>query len=182
MLVHAQRRQPVAEDLILVVIDHDALSVVVLGGEEPVHPAWVFEAVVQHDWGIADLAQIVERVAVELSHCVYRDLSHDRLVERLDRHDHILHIWLGVSLVEDAQRLMRVRDAVCVTPLWVRLFPSAVVEAVLALRGTMQVNDDFEPRLACPCDRLVQIGCGALRVGTPGVDVQPVADGDAHDV
>ena len=99
----------------------------------------------QHDRSIADHAQIVERVAVEPSHRVYRDLSHDRLVERLDRHDYVLHIWLGVSLVEDAQRLMRVRDAVCVTPLWIRLLPSAVVEAVLALRRTVQVDDDFEP-------------------------------------
>jgi hypothetical protein len=138
-----------------VVVNHDTLSVVVLRREEPVHPAWVFETVVQNDWGIADLSQIVERITVEPSHRVCRDLSHDRLVERLDRHDDILHIWLGVFLVEDAQRLMRVRDAVCVAPLWIRLLPSAVIEAVLALRRSVQVDDDFEPRLACPRDRLV---------------------------
>src|SRR5690349_10721688 len=101
------------------VVDNDALSVVVLGGEESVHPAWIFEAVVQHDGGIADLAQIVEYIAVELSHSVYRDLSHDRLIERLDRHDDILCIWVGVFFVQNAQRLMRVCNAVCVTPLWI---------------------------------------------------------------
>ena len=56
MLVHAQCGQSVAENLVLVVVDHDALGIVVLRREEPVHPAGVFEAVVQHDWGVAELA------------------------------------------------------------------------------------------------------------------------------
>ena len=66
MLVSRHAEQTRIEDLVLVMVDNDTLSIVVLWSQEPVKPLWIIKAVVHHGGHIADLSQVVECMAVEL--------------------------------------------------------------------------------------------------------------------
>lgn len=77
---------------------------------------------------------------------------------------------------------MSVRETVRIAPPWVYQFLATVVETVLALWRTVQVNDDFDSGLARPSDGLIQVGCCALGEGPPRFHVGPVADRDADNV
>ena len=78
------------EDLVLVVVDNDTLSIVVLRREEAVHPTRVEEPIVQHDRRITDLAQVVVRIAVELPYCILWNSGKEWLVDGLDCNNNIL--------------------------------------------------------------------------------------------
>ena len=71
---------------------------------------------------------------------------------------------------------MRVCETVGITPARICQLLTAMIEAILALRCAVQVNDDFQTGLARPSDSLIQIGCRTLSERAPGLDVRPVAD------
>ena len=51
---------------------------------------------------------------------------------------------------------------------------------ILATWGTVQVNDDLDPVVACPCYGFLEVGKLAGDVGLAGADVErPISNGDA---
>ena len=182
MLLKAHSNEPSIEDLILMVIHNDTLCIVILRREEAVHPARIKEAIVQHDWRIADLPKVVVRITIELPDSILRYLCKERLIDGLYRNNDILHFWLRILLVEDPECLMSVRETVRITPAWVRQLLTTVVKSVLALRCTMQVNYHFESSFACPGNGSVEVRCRALSERAPRLDIGPVTDRDTDHV
>jgi hypothetical protein len=143
MLLDTHSHKPSIKNLVLMMIYNNTLRIVVLWCEESVHPARFKEPIMQHSRRIANFAEIVKRVAVELSYRILRDHCQKRLVERLDGNNNILHIRSRVLLIEDFERLMRVRQAIRITPSRIRQLLTTVIEPVLALRRTVQINDNL---------------------------------------
>ena len=171
MLVHRLSDQPRVENLVLVVIDNNVLRVIVLRRKKPIEPADAAKAIVHHRRCIADLPQVVVRVAVELLNHFLVELDQERLVEELDRHDDILMVGGSVFLLNHLQRGVRMGETVGIAPAGGRVLAAAVVEAVLRLGCAVQVDDDLETGLAGPVDGGVEVWCSALRIWSPWFDV-----------
>src|SRR5690242_8618086 len=163
-------------------VDDDALCVIVLWRQKSVHPTRIKEAVMQRDRCIADLAQIVEGIAVELPDRVWGNFDQEWLIDGLDGNNDVLHLRLRVLVVQYLERLMSVRETVRIAPSWGLQPLAAVIESILALGRTMQINDDFEASLARPGDGLVEIRRGSLSEGAPWLDVGPVANRNTYHV
>jgi hypothetical protein len=152
VLVDRHSNQRVIENLVLVSVDDDILGVVVQRCKKTVHPRWVLEAVMQHCWGVADFAHVIECIAVELLDHVTVELSKKGFVEELYSNNDILHISGGVLVLNNLQRGMSVSERIFVAPSGVCGFPATVIEPVLGFGSTMQVNNDFEASLSRPID------------------------------
>jgi hypothetical protein len=156
MLVDRHGDQSAVEDLILVVVHDNALCAIVLRCQEAVHPLRVIEAIVEHHRRIADLAEVVERIAVELPDHVDVQNLQERLVDGLDGNNDVLHGRNGIPLLEHAERCMGVSEAIGITPDMGALV-AAVIEAVLGLGDAVEVNDNFQAGLACPIDCGIEV-------------------------
>ena len=84
--------------------------------------------------------------------------------------------------MEDPEGLVRVCETVGITPARICQLLTAMIEAILALRCAVQVNDDFQTGLARPGDGLIQIGCRTLSERAPGLELRPVADRNTDSV
>lgn len=182
MLVNRHGHQTGVEDLVFVMIDNHILCVVVLRGEEPIHPGWLKEAIVQHDRSIANLAEIIVGVTVKVLDHALVQLGQEGLVQGLYRDNHVLHRRYCILLLDFAESCMSVAKTISIAPARRRCPVAAVVEAILRLGCTVEVDDYFQASLSRPANGGLKIRGGALRVGTPGSHVTPVADGYAHKV
>lgn len=116
VLVNRHGHKGLVKDLILVMVDNDVLRVVVLWCEKTIHPTWQLKPVVEHHGRIADLAELVVRVAIELFDHLFVKVLQEWLVERLYGDNNVLHGWYGVLLLDYTQGSVSVAETISIAP------------------------------------------------------------------
>lgn len=182
MLFDRKGQKVLVEDLVLVMIDNHILCIIVLRCEEAVHPARDFETVVEHDGHITDLAKVVVSIAIEVFDHLLVQLEQERLVERLDRDDNILHRWYGILLLDNAKCEVGVAKTVSIAPARNRGPVAGMIKAVLRLGCAVKIDHYLQASLSRPINCSVQIRGGALSIRSPWIDVAPVPNWNADQI
>lgn len=128
----------IAEDLVFMVVDDHVLGVVVLRSEKAIPGLDGVEAVVEDDGGVADLADVVEAIAVVLLGCgaAAGDVGEEGFIEELDGNDDILVGRDGVFGCDLRDYLVGEGGGVAGGPFRGAGSLAGVVEAVLGERGS----------------------------------------------
>jgi len=184
MLTRVQGHEVVVEDLVLMVVNCDVLSAVVLRCEEAVVGAWWLESILEdNDTVLGEGSLIAVAIAVELfdGAKVQARVERRGLIEQLDTNDDIIVggcAVFGLHIFENVEGSL---NGVALSPCQDTTL-AGVVKAVLRAGRTVQVDHDLETGLSRPADGLVEVWSRAGDERSAAVVVGPVADGNADDV
>lgn len=136
-----QGGEVVIEDLVFVMVDDDVLSVIVRGTEESVPGLNRGKTIAEYDRGVADLADVVETVAIVLlgARAAARNVGEKGLIEQLDSDHHILVSWNGIFLGDLGDDVIGKAGCVAGRPFGGAGTLTGVVKAVLRERCSYKI-------------------------------------------
>lgn len=171
----AHAYKAVVKDLVLVVVQGDVVGTAVRGHEEAIPGSRTNEGIMQHDSCRAHIPYTLIPSTVEVLDLWHVELWAEWFIEQLDSHDNISIILSRILLANRLQNLKCLIDTITTLPARVGQLLARVVEAVLAERSAMQVDENLEASGATPADGFVQVVGGAHDVGCAEGIVSPKA-------
>ncbi len=140
MLCRRHGGKVVVEDLVFVMVNDDVLSVVVRGSQEAVPGLDGGEAVAESNGGVADLADVIETVAIVLlgGRATAGDIGEEGFVEQLNRDNNVLIGWNGIFLGDLRDDIVGEAGCVAGCPFGGAGPLTGVVKAILRKRCSYQ--------------------------------------------